>query len=95
MLLGYSVLSKQLETCKVVGCKMSHLFIFNLRILCIYLLGYLVEYCSPAEDCEWSAWTERDSDEFQHRAMECDGKVEIESRNCNITTCSISNGEDP
>nr|XP_034332700.1 uncharacterized protein LOC105341823 isoform X5 [Crassostrea gigas] len=72
---------------------MSHLFIFNLNILCIYLLGYLVEYCSPAEDCEWSAWTERDSDEFQHRAMECDGKVEIESRNCNITTCSISNGK--
>lgn len=72
---------------------MSHLFIFNLRILCIYLLGYFVEYCSPAEDCEWSAWTEPDSDHFQHRAKDCDGKVEIESRNCNITTCSISNGK--
>ncbi|XP_052686840.1 uncharacterized protein LOC128165939 isoform X2 [Crassostrea angulata] len=72
---------------------MSHLFIFNLRILCIYLLGYFVEYCSPAEDCDWSAWTEPDSDQFQHRAKDCDGKVEIESRNCNITTCSLSNGK--
>ncbi|XP_034332655.2 uncharacterized protein [Magallana gigas] len=72
---------------------MSHLFIFNLRILCIYLLGHFVEYCSPAEDCEWSAWTVPDSDKFQHRAKDCDGKVEIESRNCKITTCSISNGK--
>lgn len=69
---------------------MSHFFIFNLGILCIYLLGHFVEYCSPAEDCEWSSWTEPDSDQFQHRAKDCEGKVEFESRNCNMT-CSISN----
>lgn len=75
---------------------MSHLFIFNLRILCIYLLGYYVEYCSSADDCQWSTWTELDDDQIQHRARECDGKsmkAEIESRNCHLTTCNISNGE--
>lgn len=73
---------------------MSQIFILKLEILCIYTLGHFVQYCTPADDCQWSMWTEPDSDHFQHRTRECDGKSMIESRDCNITTCYISNGED-
>lgn len=75
---------------------MSHLFILSLEILYIYSLGHFVSYCSPADDCEWSTWTVMDKDQIQHRARECDNKsmkAEIESRNCHLTTCNISNGE--
>lgn len=77
---------------KSVICKMSHLFILKLGVLWIYSLGYFVQYVSPAEDCEWSSWTELDKDQIQHRARDCEGKVEIESRNCNLISCTISNG---
>lgn len=71
--------------------KMSHQFVFQLLLLCLFLFGH---YCLPADDCDWSPWTDLDSDNMQHRAKDCsNGSLQIESRHCKHKFYDIPNGE--
>lgn len=68
---------------------MSHQFVFQLLLLCLFLFGH---YCLPADDCDWSPWTDLDSDNMQHRAKDCsNGSLQIESRHCKHKFYDIPN----
>ncbi|XP_052676440.1 uncharacterized protein LOC128157829 [Crassostrea angulata] len=59
---------------------MSHQFVFQLLPLCLFLFGH---YCLPADDCEWSTWTDLDMDNMLHRIKDCgNGSFQIESLHC-------------
>lgn len=71
--------------------EMSHQFVFQLLPLCLILFGH---YCSQADDCDWSTWTDLDSDNMQHRVKDCgNGSVQIETRHCKHRLYDIPNGE--
>ena len=71
--------------------EMSHQFVFQLLLVSLFLFGH---YCSSADDCIWSTWTDLDSDNMQHRVKDCgNGSLQIETRHCNHRFYDIPNGE--
>ncbi|XP_065941809.1 uncharacterized protein [Magallana gigas] len=80
---------RQKRSLDCLADEMSHQFVFQLLLVSLFLFGH---YCSSADDCDWSTWTDLDSDNMQHRVKDFgNGSIQIISRHCKHRFYDIPN----